>query len=464
MLACYLLYWLAFDPFEREPRYAAVAAWDAEQAGVTKRTASQLIARDPLLRSSFRETQNAIIYTEERTDNHGGKFKVEHRAEFLSRDTRGSHGLQIGLKIHNEYWTDADASFEEALTVSPSRRSPVSIYASYHGLHSQMHPGVPLYDLLERVREGDPRIYYNYIGGQGERAPDKIVPWISSAWIDEQRALFRHAPNRFRRMVLNVPAGGDGGLITAEELRDAIDKSLVEPTCAEPGQTYYMSLDVGLSNDWTSLSVVHIGDDSRAVVDLSRWWRGTPDKPVDLTEVEEEVVRLARAFRVKRIVLDRWQAALLGVRLQRAHLVVQFVTCDQSHMDKMITLVKQTFSRRHIWINPKHEALIEQLESVKVIESRMGRRDVLKFAKSGTGPSAGAHDDCVVSMALALECVGEEIGWPAMPAITSCRAAQILPDYQYEVCNRCPLIAQNRAPSALSGCANCAAYTFVANH
>ncbi|HUK36983.1 MAG TPA: hypothetical protein VLV86_23875, partial [Vicinamibacterales bacterium] len=398
-------------PYEKEPRFAAVGAWDREQTDITRRSADQLISRNPWLDAHFHVERNAIVFEETvREPRTGGTYVVEHRAEFLSRDSKGSHGLQISLKIHNEYWTDADYSFEEALTVSPARRSPLSIYASYHGLQASARKGVPWFDLLERVRNDDPRVYYNYIGGQGERAPQRIVPWISDEWIDEEHTRLAHAPNRFRRMILNVPAGADAGLITTEELRAAIDATLRRPDRGISGQRYVLAADLGISNDATAIAVLTTDADANAVVVFTEMFRGTPEQPVDLMAVEDRIVEIAQAFTLEQCLIDSWQAQLMATRLTRRGVPTKLVTFEASRIDRVITLLKGAFARRQVRI-PEHEtALIEQLESVQIVEGRVGKRDTLKFAPSGKGPAVSAHDDLVVAMALALEVLRDRVG------------------------------------------------------
>jgi hypothetical protein len=436
ILAAYTLYHLACDRFEHEPRYAAIAAWDREQTEITRRTAEQLIRRHPGLSQSFRVLRDQLVYAEVVRDARtGGEYTVEHLAEFLARDTKGSHGLQISLKVHNELWADRDPSFEEALTVSPSRRSPVTIYASYHGLKADMRPGVPLYDLLERVTEKDPAVFYSYIGGQGERAPQKVVPWITDRWIAEERKRLRHAPNRFNRMILNVPAGADQGLITADELKDAIDQTLPCLEYGTVGQRFTMAVDLGLSNDFAALALGTTDADARAVIARMESWSGTSTQPVDLQAVEDRIVDLCARFTVDHVTVDSWQAAHMVQRLQRRGVPAAMVTFEGSRMDRVITLMKGVFARRQIRIPatpgaapyatpsgddasvvaPRYQPnaqgqLVEQLESVKTTEGRIGKRDTLKFAPSGSGPWVGQHDDLVVALGLILEQLQSRVG------------------------------------------------------
>jgi hypothetical protein len=281
---------------------------------------------------------------------------------------------------------------------------------------------VPLYDLLQRAKQGDPRIAYNYVGGQGDRAPWVIVPWITPAWVDEQRALLTHAPNRFRRMILNVPAGPDAGLIAADELQDAIDKTLSEPETGVPGTRYVMAVDLGIANDWSCICLTHVDEDSRVVVDLTRTWRPQNGERVNLGDVEIEIRRLAARFTLEKIILDQWQAEYIQQRLAASGLPAELVTFEASRQDRVITLLKSVFSKRQIRLGAHESWLIEQLESVTAVESR--RRDLLRFAPSGKGIDAGAHDDLVVALALTLEHLQEHIGKVRLAEMRGCALEQ----------------------------------------
>lgn len=431
----YVLYHLGFDPFEKEPRYAAIAAWDAEQTQISRRTGEQLIERHPWLRAHYRVQRNSIVFTEEvREPRTGGVYTVEHLAEFLSRDTKGSHGLNISLKIHNEFWADADYGFEEALVVSPSRRSPLTIYASYHGLRQDERPGIPLHDLRERVKAGDPRIFHSFVGGEGDRAPELLVPWRTPQWKADQQALFAHAPNRYRRMILNLPAGPDAGLVSFSELEDA-RMALDEPAGPEPGCTYFLCGDLGAVNDWTVLLGGHLDARNRLVIDLERHWRGSHAAPVSFTEVGETIVELHRRFRFEQVVIDAWQAHLLVEQLQRQRVPASIITLDGGKLDRMVTQLKAAFTRRAVLIPERLSDLREQLESLQAVEAGR-RRDLLKFQPGvTTGNTAQSHDDLAVTLAMLLDLAWPTLGRVALPmAMTECYRETSIPSFSSLSC------------------------------
>ena len=152
------------------------------------------------------------------------------------------------------------------------------------------------------------------------------------------------------------------------------------------------------------------------MVDLARTWRGTRNAPVSIEAVEQEIVALSQRFAIERVRLDQWQAAYLKERLQRRRLRVDLVTIEPTKLDRLTTQLKGLFAKREILIPARLHDLIEQLESVEVIETgaRNRRRDRLRF-DSGSGQGAGAHDDLVVALALAAEGLDRSLGRYRLP-------------------------------------------------
>ena len=160
--------------------------------------------------------------------------------------------------------------------------------------------------------------------------------------------------------------------------------------------------------------------DGKAVVLETRTFRGTSSQPVDLTMVEETIADLYRRFRPQRCVMDAWQAALMATRLNARRIPTRLVTTESAKLDRIITRLKSAFARRCIRLAPTETALIEQLESVEVMEGRIGKRDTLRFKPSGVGVGVGLHDDLVVSLGLALDEVGDRVGQVMMDPMDRC--------------------------------------------
>jgi hypothetical protein len=412
-VAARALHHLVSDPWVRSERLIGISSADEDQSLIPFRQVCQLADRHPFFRKAIRVTRTELIYIEEVREPTGGKYTREHRLRALPRDLVGSHGEPWTFLHRDEHWAESDHSMSEALILDPSRPGGQIVYSSYHLVRAMARAGVPLHDLLERVAAGDPTLWYSFIGGSGPAASWVVCPWITESWVRQQERTFASCPARFRRVVLNEMAGSDDGLITAAELRDAIDETMVEPDSGVPGAAYTVGVDLGISCDWTAVTLVHTDERGKVVVDISKYWRGTPDQPVSLMEVEGWLFELSKRFRIDAVILDPWNSRLLQERLERARVPTRSLAITSAETDRLITRLKGAFSGRHIRLNARHTALLEQLDSIKTIESRS--REMIKFAPSGRRSDAASHDDLVFSLALALAGLGDSIGRLSLP-------------------------------------------------
>ncbi|MEO8520046.1 MAG: hypothetical protein ABI603_01710 [Acidobacteriota bacterium] len=390
------------DPHERQERRIGIASFDEDQSRIIFGLAKQTVDRHPWLRDHITVGRTEMVFREEhRDDRTGGTYTMEHVLIALPRDVKGSHGEAWSAVIRDEIWSEPNHDFSESLILSPTK-SGFTLYCSYHAPRVMARAGVPLHDILQRAKAGDPKLFYSYIGGEGVDAPWNVAPWVTREWVEQQRRMMAAVPSRFRRVVLNEPAGADSGLISSEELSASLMR-VEEPQSGAPGVSYVAAIDLGLTNDWTALVIGHLDVDARAVIDVVRSWRGTKDQPVDLGAVEDAIVDVARRFNLSRVILDQWQSAHMTQRLVRRGVPAKTVGVEQARLDRIISVLKQAFSGRLIRINSAHTQLVAQLESVQILEGRGGRRDLLKFAPSGKGLDAGSHDDIVVAVGLVLE-------------------------------------------------------------
>jgi hypothetical protein len=384
---------------EAEGALIGIASSDEVQSGLIFGEARRTIERSPLLSGAARILAHEIVYAETRRDARtGARYTVDHIMRRLPRDVKGEHGQPWSLVLRDELWSEPDHSMSEALIPSPNRRHPLTVYASYSPTKLNCRPGAPLFDLLERVKAGDATVFYSHIGGTGDDAPWRVCPWITERWIESQRRLFAASPSRFRRVILNEVVAGDGdGLLSHAELSAMVDTQWAPSLGAE----IVVGLDLGLSNDHAALVAVRLdGMTRKAVVESVKVWKGTTEAPVDLTAVESAVLDLARRYRITRMVSDAWQSALMVQRLSKAGVFARTQTITSAVLDAVVTILKRCASNRLLTFGAHETDLAEQLEAVKTIESR--RRGLVKFAPSGSGPDASAHDDIVFALGLAL--------------------------------------------------------------
>jgi hypothetical protein len=154
-------------------------------------------------------------------------------------------------------------------------------------------------------------------------------------------------------------------------------------------------------------------------VDCVRFWRPSPGKRISLVDVEADIIRIAKSYRLPSVKIDEWQAVGLEERLRRAGVPATLVTLGPTQLDKLATTLKATFADRLITIPAHPPELREQLESRgRGNEGRNSRRDLVRF-QSGKGAGAASHDDAV-SLALTIESSASQIGVPVMPPLRVC--------------------------------------------
>ena len=192
-------------------------------------------------------------------------------------------------------------------------------------------------------------------------------------------------------------------------MQAAIDRTL-PATPGELGAVYYGGLDLGVSNDHAALLIGHLDADGKFIVDVCQVWKPTVNKAIDFTAIEDAIIGWNRQLKMERLNIDQWNAQLLVQRLRNAGVPAKQVSVEQTMLNRIITVMKTAFTRRAIRLRPTETYLLEQLEALKILESRTPRRDLLKFAPSGTGTDASQHDDAAVALGLCLVALKDRIG------------------------------------------------------
>lgn len=438
------------DPWHRGERLGAIASHDEEQSLIVLRSAANIVDLDPWLSTVVKRYKTELVYREQRRDPHtGGRFTLDHRLRALSRDELGGHGQRYTHIHRDEHWTETDHRFSESLIITPLCSSGQILYTSYFAPSIMLRPGVPFYDLLERAKNGDPGLFYQYVGGTGADAASRHFPWITEAWIERQRKILESSPSRFNRVILNIPGGIDGGLITTAELHAAL-APIREPAAVT--DRCWAAVDLGVRFDWTAVLIGHVDNEAKLVVDVIRTWRPTPDKAVSLLDVTDELRSLYRRFPWTDLRLDQSQSRLIAEMLQRDSIPCRVVEISAADQNRLVTGLKAAFARRLIRIPDNALDLIEQLESVRAIESRRGLLKLREGDASRVGTDARAHDDLAFALALLVDMAGSELGRLGLPEMTSCYRAESLDRYV-----PCYLWTEGPGSYVPSGCPSCKA-------
>lgn len=144
------------------------------------------------------------------------------------------------------------------------------------------------------------------------------------------------------------------------------------------------ALDLGLSNDHAPYVDGGLTSRGKFVVDGVKIWKPEGGQ-ISFMTIEQFVLDRFAAQPFTRLNIDQWNAALLVERLRKAGVPARLVSVEQTRLNQIIPKLKDVFSRRAIGIASSETYLLEQLEALKTLETRTPRRDLLKFAPSGTG-------------------------------------------------------------------------------
>ncbi len=288
-------------------------AGDKDQAAIMRDMLEGYIHRNSSLESSFRIFRDEIVVP-----------ATDTRIRVLSSDAPTTYGLG-GLSrrfraLCDELWIWPGRELWDAIfTAAPKSEDWRIIVASNAGFDTES----VAWDVRELARkQADPR-YYLY-------APEGIVAgWISPEDVDTQRASL--PPQVFQRLWENKWTEGSGSFITREQLDRNIDATWRPQLQGQNGHQYYVGLDLGLTRDRTARAVVHFDrEGDRVVLDDLRIWQGTPAHPVNIEEIEDDLVSCDTRFGRPSFHLDPWQLKGSIQRLQTSLRINEFKFTSES--------------------------------------------------------------------------------------------------------------------------------------
>ena len=274
-------------------------AGDQQQAKIGFEMLTGFLRRNEKLAKSFRVLRDAVEVP-----------TTGARIEVLSSDaptTYGLGGLSDRLLIcADELWTWPTRDLWDALfTAAPKAPHWRVLVASNAGYDTTSLA----WEIRELCRtQVDPRFYLY--------APDgTVASWIKPKDLETQR---RSLPaDVFQRLYENRWTEGASSLVTRAELSACIDPYWRPQLEGQFGFDYHVGLDLGLTRDRTARAVVHFDESANQVVlDSLRVWQGSRSAPVQIAEVEADLVEVNRRFRRAHFHLDPWQLAGSQQRLQ----------------------------------------------------------------------------------------------------------------------------------------------------
>lgn len=257
---------------------------------------------------------------------------------------------------------------------------------------------------------GDPSHYSRKLLDQAETSVMWRVseipgptPWISSDQLEEQRALL--LPSEYARRWLNQWTAAEDRLATSDDVHACLRHS--GPLSPEPGVSDYIAtLDVGLTNDRTVASVGHavqVDGARRVVLDRQVAWQGSKAQPVDLGQVEGWLAEAHREYRLRKVIVDPYQAVHLVQRLRARGVPVDTFTFTATSVGKLAVTLFRALRDHLLDLPDDDDELVHELVNVRLRETQPG---IFRIDHDSS-----QHDDRVIGLALlAQELLGDAAG------------------------------------------------------
>lgn len=353
-----------------EASWSGVYAADRDQAGLVLESIDGFLRRTPELGSALSLQASQVV--NQRT---GARLTIE------SSDDASAFGKRPQFQFVDEFgiWKTTRGPrqlWKAVRSAVPKVKGSRLLVASMGG-----DPAHPAYKVLERARVR-PSWRVSEVPGP--------CPWWSAEDVEEERDGLTDTD--FERLILGRWVAGEDRLTSPEDVRACVGHE--GPLEHEAGHRYAMSLDLGLVNDRTVLSVGHVDrfDDADLVVlDRQHVWQGSRSAPVQIGDVEAVVLEAWSAYGRPPLVLDPWQGKQLAQRLRaRGVRVVEF-TFSQASIGRLAATLYRLL-RGQLLDLPDDEDLLAELETVRLLETAPGVWRI--------DHDAGQHDDRVVSLAM----------------------------------------------------------------
>jgi Terminase large subunit, ATPase domain len=212
------------------------------------------------------------------------------------------------------------------------------------------------------------------------------APWMLASDIaDQQRSL---SAGTFARLFRNEWVQAEDHLVSEENLRRCVTVT-DWPADPKPNTRYVIGVDLATKFDSTAVCVAHTetrGGERHVVVDDLEVHAPRPGADVSLANVERRVEQLSRRYRGAQVFFDPSNAAQMLENLRGRGVRCEEFKFTAASNDKM-TNTLHTMLRDACIDLPDDERLLDELLSVRVVETRLGG------LKVDTIP--GKHDDQV---------------------------------------------------------------------
>ena len=337
---------------------------------------------------------------------------VSEAVRGFARRTEELHGAVLVERNEIKFPT-VDVTVEVLSSDAPSawgRRGwwwtvdEISSWSDTPGMHefwtalSTAWPKVPGCRVVVISTAGSPAHFSRKLFETADAEPDwrlsdshDVAPWIDAATIRGERR--RLSEGTFGRLWENRWTQAEDHLVSEANLRRCVTMT-DWPANPKLNTRYVIGVDLATKYDSTAICVAHTercDGERHVVVDDMEVFAARPGAQVSLVEVERRVEQLANRYRPARVCFDPQNASLMLENLKGRRVSVEEFKFTAPANDK-ITNTLHVMLRDGLIDLPNDERLLDELLSVRVVETRQGG------LKVDTVP--GKHDDQVDALGI----------------------------------------------------------------
>lgn len=341
-------------------------AGDKDQARIIFDKAKRTVERNPILSNSVKVYRDII-----EIPSTGSIYKV------LSADAPTAHGLNPSAVLGDELWNQPNRDLWVALTYSPVREQPLYFITTYAGSDRTSL----LYELYEMGLKKENSSMYMFW------SEENLASWIDEVYLRRQHQILH--PSEYQRLHENKWVQGENAFVLESEVMACRDEILTRKAIGDTTKEYVYACDLGLTKDRTVSLIAHY-EQPYVVVDQIETWKGTPESPVLISNVEDHMKRYMQDFNNRAIVIDPWQMKRTYQEYESRWRMKEYKFAG----DSLVKLTKTLYYLIHnglLRFYP-HKELENELISIVIKEMSYGQRIDHK---------AGGYSDHVIALGMA---------------------------------------------------------------
>lgn len=296
--------------FATRPIRGFAYAADRDQAALLKQAMETLVRLNPWLGDILAVENNRVVNTAAKHPGKGGTLVIE------TSDVASSYGILPDLIVADEltHW-EGDGSLWHSLISSAAKRKHCLVFVIANAGFAETWPWA-----VREVARTDPAWHFSRLDGP-------MASWLTESRLAEQRRML--PPTAFARLWLNTWSAAGGDALTPEDVHAAFDPTLRPMTGGDrltgllgPTWRFVAGVDLGLVRDASAVVVLAIPsgpghERDRIRLAHHRLWRPPGDgRKVNLTEIEQHILKLDEEYRLEAVGFDPWQAEHLAQRVE----------------------------------------------------------------------------------------------------------------------------------------------------